>query len=273
MRPRPPEPVCERCLRPLAGPARCPRHPGAGRLDLSDPDDAEYAESIRAMQADARTRLPPIVPVGLAIWLGGSFVGASMMPGLRDLLGGVFFVGLAVAALAAVVGLARATRRIPQAVQRWREDRAAIAQAHADEALRASTRDLARRRLARAAGLAAFVLLYGVVWLNAEHLQPEGPHDIRGLLAMPTIGVLVSLTIVGLGAIAVAPIVLAAKGAWRLLHRGEDDGMQEAIGLVDEAWDLDGLDEAGLGVPVSTSASPSRLPTPPARAQPGSAAG
>ncbi len=255
---RPPEPVCERCLRPLAGPARCPRHPGAGRLDLSDPDDVEYAESVRAMQAEARTRLPPIVPVGLAVWICGTFLLGTMLPWTEAAATPVMAVGLGLAALASVVGFARAARRLPRAWRRWRAERAAVAQALADEALRASTRELSRGRRLRATGLAAFLLLYAVVWANADLLQPDGPHDIRGLLAMPTIGVLVSLTLVGLGAIAVAPLVLAARGAWALLHRGEDDGMQETIGLVDEDWALDGLD---LRLEEVTAAEPaSRLP-------------
>jgi hypothetical protein len=53
--------ACETCGRHTTGRDRCPKHPGARLLDLRDPEDAAWAESVKALQKDRRGRILGLV--------------------------------------------------------------------------------------------------------------------------------------------------------------------------------------------------------------------
>lgn len=53
--------ACETCGRDTTGRDGCPKHPGARLLDLRDPEDAAWADSVRGLQRDRRKRILGLV--------------------------------------------------------------------------------------------------------------------------------------------------------------------------------------------------------------------
>ena len=267
---------CEHCLRAVAVRGGCRRHPGAGALDLSDPDDAAYARSVSAVRTDGRgRRWSTLGWSGVAALMGGFVLAAdpfsALPPGVEDL--GLLGMAVAAGLLALSVGAhgVGAVRGLPRVLAARRQQAVDRRAARADPALRESARDLDRARLLRAGALAAFVVLV-VVSSGSIGSVDVGHHDLRGLEGMPTTGLLAALT--ALGGLVIVATPLVGIGRWMLVRigRGPEHEAMDATGLVDEAWDLDRLDldrlEPAPRDPTPTGERARRPPPTPAHAQP-----
>lgn len=105
--------ACETCGRDTTGRDRCPRHPGARLLDLQDPDDRAWRDSVVALRRARRVRLlgwlgaVGLASVAFALLLNGAQFTDRAAMYQRDSTWEVVLVALAVLGSAgAIVGRA-----------------------------------------------------------------------------------------------------------------------------------------------------------------------
>ncbi len=110
--------ACERCARALRPDQRCPRHPGARRLDLRRPADAEWRDDLLRLRRGRQLRALGFLGTGgaalaglgaLALFLGQGSLSRELLQscGLAPLVAQLVIVALVVADVA-VAGLALA---------------------------------------------------------------------------------------------------------------------------------------------------------------------
>jgi hypothetical protein len=238
---------------------------------MGDPEDAEYAATVAKMRS-----------IGGAGWAGAAsttlFMAAALSGGTAILATfghndwllepAILACVLALAALA-VVTAGRAVGSAPSALRSWRETRQTRALAVADPALHASARELALARYGRQAVFVGFVALYAVAVLAAPGWLADHAPVATTMFAVPTGGLFAAITLAGALVIGLTPLIIVGRTLKRAIMGQEDDGSQDPTGLVDAAWDLDGLDLDGLELllepaPPFTDASPAAEATEPA---------
>lgn len=103
--------ACETCGRSTSGSAHCPRHPGARLVDLTDPEDAAWAESMRGLTRQRRQRALTLAgAVGITALLGVVLLGgvaqtdAALAYGRDASVEAVIVIASLVTAVAVVAG-------------------------------------------------------------------------------------------------------------------------------------------------------------------------
>ena len=221
----------------------CRRHPGSGVLDLSHPDDAAYARSVRLLQRDSRERRWTTLGwTAVVLLMSGFILQADAFGNAPPWLADIGWLMMAVAGVALTATLTAhgvgLLRSVPETLQARRMRAAERRRALDDPALKESARDLSRARVLRAAALGGFVALT-LVSGGSLHELDTGVHDLRGLQGMPTASVLAALTAVGAVVILASPLTLIGRWLLRHLGYGPEQEPIDATGLVDESWDLD----------------------------------
>ena len=175
-----------RCRMPSPGvPARRMSAPsGSGVLDLSHPDDAAYARSVRLLQRDSRERRWTTLGwTAVVLLMSGFILQADAFGNAPPWLADIGWLMMAVAGVALTATLTAhgvgLLRSVPETLQARRMRAAERRRALDDPALKESARDLSRARVLRAAALGGFVALT-LVSGGSLHELDTGVHDLRG---------------------------------------------------------------------------------------------